>query len=249
MSVQTWNAEGYERNARFVSNYGSAVMDLLAPQAGERILDLGCGDGVLTKKLEGFGAEVVGADSSDNFVEAAKAIGVDARLVDAHELAFDNEFDAVFSNAAMHWMTRPDAVIDGVWRALKPGGRFVAEMGGHGCVAAIDTALRAASAHHGIEFQKLWYFPTDAEYRARLEARGFQVRYAALIPRPTPLPTGMKAWIETFRSPMMSHVPAQLRNRIVDDAVEFLAPVLRDESGQWTADYMRMRFAAVKPLS
>ena len=151
MSAQTWDPEGYAKNARFVSDLGGPVVELLAPRAGERVLDLGCGDGALTAKLAAMGCEVVGVDSSAQQIAAARALGLDARVVDCQNLAFDSEFDAVFSNAALHWMKRPDDVIAGVWRALKPGGRFVAEFGGFGCVVKIRTALIAALNRRGIE--------------------------------------------------------------------------------------------------
>lgn len=237
---QTWTPDSYERNGRFVSNYGSAVMELLAPRAGERILDLGCGDGVLTEKLIEAGASVVGFDSSEPFVKAAHERGLDARLGNAHELPFDREFDAVFSNAALHWMLEPERVIAGVARALKPGGRFTAEMGGHGCVAAIDTALRAVYAKYGRTLPTVWFFPTAGEYGDLLRAAGFVVDYIALIPRPTPLPGEMVDWIRTFRSVAEPELAAE--------AAELLRPALCDKSGNWTADYIRLRFSAHLPV-
>ena len=141
VSNQTWDPAGYAQHARFVSDLGMPVVELLAPKAGERILDLGCGDGVLTKKLQDMGCELVGVDESAAQVEAAKSLGIDARVMDGYALSFETEFDAVFSNAVLHWMKRPEVVVAGVWRALKPGGRFVAECGGHGCVAKIEAAL------------------------------------------------------------------------------------------------------------
>src|SRR5260221_304589 len=179
MPVQEWNSSRYAENARFVSDLGQAVFDLLNPQPGEHILDLGCGDGALTEKIAAAGAEVVGVDASSDMVSAAKQRGLDARVTDAYSLNFNCEFDAVFSNAAMHWMKRdPDAVIQGVRRALKPGGRFAAEMGGHGCVAAISVALRATLEKYGVASPASlipWYFPTPDGYGERLERAGFQV--------------------------------------------------------------------------
>ena len=251
MPAQEWNSSRYAQNARFVSDLGKAVFDLLNPQAGERILDLGCGDGALTEKIAVAGAHVVGVDASSDMVLAAKRRGLDARVMDAYQLSFNSEFDAVFSNAAMHWMKRdPDAVILGVRRALKPGGRFASEMGGHGCVAAIAVALCATLEKYGMADPAAlfpWYFPTPDDYRERLERMGFQVVYIALIPRPTPLPTGMRGWLETFAIPLTKRVAEEKRAAFLDEVTERLRPVLCDEKGLWTADYMRLRFLARLP--
>lgn len=245
---QEWNACRYAVNARFVSDLGQAVFDLLEPRPGECILDLGCGDGALTEKLVAVGAQVVGVDASPDMVAAAKARGIDARLMDAYNLDFHGEFDAVFSNAAMHWMKRdPDAVIRGVRRALKPGGRFASEMGGHGCVAAIVVALCAALERRGIsnpESLLPWYFPTVDGYTSRLKRAGFAIEYIALIPRPTLLPTGMRGWLETFAIPLTKALAESDRSAFLDEVTERLRPVLCDEQGRWTADYMRLRFLA-----
>ena len=245
---QEWNASRYARNARFVSDLGQPVLDLLAPQPGERILDLGCGDGALTEKLLAAGAHVLGVDASADMVTAACQRGLDARLMDAYHLTFTHEFDAVFSNAALHWMKRdPDAVLQDVRRALKSGGRFAGEMGGHGCVAAIVVALCATLEGCGVANPPSlipWYFPTVDDYRRRLEHAGFQVDYIALIPRPTPLPTGMRGWLETFAIPLTKTLPEAERNAFLNDATERLRPALCDEQGRWTADYVRLRFLA-----
>lgn len=248
--AQEWNSSRYAENARFVSDLGQPVLDLLNPQPGERILDLGCGDGALTEKLISAGAAVTGVDSSSDMVAAAKRSGLDARIADAYQLQFNAEFDAAFSNAAMHWMKRdPDAVIRGVHRALKPGGRFASEMGGFGNVAAITVALCATLERFGIENPASlipWYFPKPGEYGARLEAAGFQVQYIELIPRPTPLPTGMRCWLETFAIPFSKALPEAERGTFLDAVTERLRPVLCDFQGNWTADYMRLRFLARK---
>ncbi|HUN56912.1 MAG TPA: methyltransferase domain-containing protein [Candidatus Binataceae bacterium] len=248
---QDWKAETYEKHAHFVPALGQAVLDLLAPKAGERILDLACGDGILTVKIAATGASVYGVDGSADMIKAANARGIEARVMDGMNLQFHHEFDAVFSNAALHWMKAdPDAVIRGVAHALKPGGRFVAEMGGHGCVAAITLALVVAIERRGIANVATripWYFPTVDDYRGRLERAGFAVDYIALIPRPTPLPTDMSGWIQTFGDSLLQLLPAEARAAARDEAVELLRPVLCDEQGRWTADYMRLRFAAHLP--
>lgn len=246
---QSWDPDSYERNARFVTDLGAPVLALLDPQPGERILDLGCGDGVLTAKLMAAGCRVVGIDGSPAFVAAARARGVDARLGDGQALAFAGEFDALFSNAAIHWMRDADAVIDGVWRALVPGGRFVAELGGVGCVQRIVSALEAALDARGHDGRAAnpWYFPSDTEYRARLVGRGFEVREIRLFPRPTPLPGDVTGWLETFCQSFTKILPKAERRGFLAEVQERLAPVLCDAEGRWHADYVRLRFAATKP--
>src|SRR6266498_6115004 len=237
--AQEWNATRYAANARFVSDLGQPVLDLLKPQAQERILDLGCGDGALAEKVVAAGAQVVGVDSSADMIDAARRRGLDARVIDAYHLTFDREFDAVFSNAALHWMKRdPDAVLQGVRRALKPGGRFAGEMGGHGCVAAIVVALCATLEKDGVANPASlipWYFPTVDDYGARLARAGFQIDYIALIPRPTPLPTGMRGWLETFAIPFTKALSEGDRTAFLDEVTERLRPALCDEQGRWTA--------------
>ena len=242
----SWNAEHYRSHAAFVPALGSAVLDLLAPQPGERILDLGCGDGVLTEALVAAGAEVIGVDASADMVAAARDRGIDARLTDGTALEFDGVFDAVFSNAALHWMPDADAVISGVRRALKPKGRFVGEFGGAGNVASITVALTAVLERRGVDPRTAipWFFPTPEAYRQRLERQDFAVRFIASIPRPTPLPGGMDGWLETLAAPVLGALPPDERVAARDEAVALLRPALCDELGQWTADYVRLRFAA-----
>ncbi|MDH3663556.1 MAG: methyltransferase domain-containing protein [Alphaproteobacteria bacterium] len=243
---QRWKAETYQEHTGFVPVLGAPVLELLAPKPGERVLDLGCGDGALTEKLAAAGAEVMGIDASEAMIEAAKARGLDVRTLDATKLDFDQTFDAVFSNAALHWMLDPDAVIAGVHRALKPYGRFVGEFGGHGNVAAITVALLATLAKRGIDgaANSLWYFPTTAAYRARLESAGFEVLSIELIPRPTPLPTDMEGWLRTMAGPFFAALEEADRSAALAETVRLLAPCLRDERGNWTADYVRLRFHA-----
>ena len=248
---QQWSPEQYAKNARFVSDLGMPVVALLAPRTGERILDVGCGDGPLTKKLVEIGCDVVGVDASPAMVEAAKALGLDARVIDGQSLQFEGEFDAVFSNAALHWMKQADAVIAGVWRALKSGGRFVAECGGDGNNATVLRALEAALQERGLDFRTLspWYFPSVEEYRHKLEAHGFVVHSIALIPRPTPLPGNLVAWLETFAQSFVGPLPIAERAVFLADVEDRCRSALCDTEGKWSVDYVRLRFAATKPTS
>jgi SAM-dependent methyltransferase len=243
-AAQRWDAQGYAENARFVADMGVPVLDLLAPRPGERILDLGCGDGALTVKIAQHGAAVVGVDSSPELIAAAQAAGLDARLIDARELPFRAEFDAVFSNAALHWMREPARVLRGVHRSLRPGGRFIGEFGGHGNVAAIRIALAAVLGARGRAVPPLWYFPTADEYAHELRAAGFRVDEIASIPRPTLLPTGLEGWLKTFGQTFMAQLEPAERPDALCAATALLEPVLRDSAGRWIADYVRLRFAA-----
>ena len=247
--TQRWDPDRYARNARFVADLGQPVVELLAPQEGERVLDLGCGDGVLTRKVTDLGVDVVGVDSSAEQVAAACGLGLDARVMSGDALAFADEFDAVFSNAALHWVLRPAEVVAGVWRALRPGGRFVGEMGGHGNVRHIVSALVAALDRRGVDGGASipWYFPTPDAYRGLLEAQGFKVQTIELIPRPTPLPGDIAGWLNTFAENFLRRVPAAERPAFLDEVAAALRPTLCDAEGRWTADYVRLRFAALKP--
>jgi len=243
---QTWDPDRYARNARFVSDLGAPVLELLAPKDGERILDLGCGDGALTAKLVQLGCKVVAVDASQAQIDGARKLALDARVMDGQHLTFDNEFDAVFSNAALHWMRRADDVIAGVRRALKPRGRFVGEFGGHRCVEKIKTALVDALNRRGIDGNAAvpWYFPTVEDYSARLAKAGVKPAYIALIPRPTPLPGDVTGWLETFAENFTNALPLSDRPAFIAEVREVLRPQLCDAGGQWTADYVRLRFAA-----
>jgi trans-aconitate methyltransferase len=244
--TQVWNATAYAEVGAFVPSLGAGVLEWLNVQRGERVLDLGCGDGQLTAQIVAAGADVVGLDASAEMLAGARARGLDVQLGNAEALPFNCEFDAVFSNAALHWVRDQDAMLAGVHRALKPGGRFVAEMGGHGNVAAILVALTAVLERHGFAGLEdgVNYYPAPEVYTERLARHGFAVEQMQLIPRPTPLAAGMRAWLTTFRSGVLAGVPEELRETVLDETVTLLEPALRDEHGHWTADYVRLRFIA-----
>ena len=249
--TQNWNPQVYAQDGAFVPALAGGVMEWLAAKAGERILDLGCGDGKLTQQFAEMGVLVQGVDASAAMVEAARARGVSAEQGKAEALPFaDGAFDAVFSNAVLHWVRDQDGMMAEVSRVLRPGGRFVAEMGGHGNIAAIHVALMAVLERHGFgELEKnVNYYPTVNAYTRQLTRRGFAVEQMALIPRPTPLGAGgMRGWLETFRNGVLDQLPEELRESVVAEAVDLLARVLQDEEGNWTADYVRLRFVARKP--
>lgn len=245
---QSWNTTAYAANGRFVANLATAVVTMLDAQPGERILDLGCGDGALTAQLASTGATVIGVDNSPSMLEAARTRGLTVELHNADALPYHRQFDAVFSNAALHWLSeaRQPAVLSGIFRAIKPGGRFVAEMGGQGNIAAIRTALSAVLAPYGIDTESAAasFYPSPAVYRRLLEQAGFTVESIDLVPRPTPLPNGMEAWLTTFRNGVLDCLSPNDRTQAIARTVSLLEPILRDGDGNWTADYVRLRFAA-----
>lgn len=224
------------------------MLELLAPKPGERILDLGCGDGVLTKKIADLGCDVVAVDSSAAFIEAARKLGLVAHVADAVALPYREEFDAVFSNAVLHWIKRADEMIAGVHRSLRPGGRFVAECGGFGCVDKIRRALVEALDRRGIDGESRvpWYFPTPGDYATRLERAGFRVDSIALIPRPTPLPGDITGFLETFGLCFLEGLSGRDRGEFLQEVRSVLEPQLVNKAGVWIADYVRLRFAATK---
>lgn len=248
MIVQTWDAQAYARDGAFVHQLAEGVLEWLGAQIGEHILDLGCGDGQLTARMIAAGSHVRGVDASASMVAAARNRGIQADEASAEKLPYSTaSFDAVFSNAALHWVRDQDEMMAEVHRVLKPGGRFVAEMGGHGNIAAIRVALISVLEKHGFGDAEdgVNYYPAPAAYTRRLEYHRFRVERIALIPRPTVLEVGgMAAWLRTFRRGVLEKLPEELRDLVVDECCSLLAPILRDEDGNWMADYVRLRFIA-----
>ena len=246
--TQTWDPVAYAREGAFVHQLAGEVVEWLAPQLGERILDLGCGDGQLTARIAAGGIDIRGVDASGAMVAASRTRGIAADEAPAEMLPYgDAAFDAVFSNAALHWVRGQDAMMAEVHRVLKPGGRFVAEMGGHGNIAAIRVGFMAVLKRHGFGDAEdgVNYYPTAQGYTRRLERHGFRVVRMELIPRPTLLEKGgMEGWLRTFRRGVLEKVPEDLRGTVIDECCALLAPALRDEDGNWVADYVRLRFMA-----
>jgi len=247
--TQTWDTQAYGRNGAFVHELADGVLEWLNAQMGEFILDLGCGDGQLTQRIAATGAHVLGVDASIDMVSAARERGIEAELANAESLPFHREtFDAVFSNAALHWVRNQDAMLTQVHRVLKSGGRFVAEMGGQGNIAAIRVALMAVLARRGYGEREdgVNYYPTAESYTKRLKRHGFRVVEMAMIPRPTKLAeSGMAGWLRTFRRGVLDELPEGTREAVVRETTELLAPTLQDEEGNWIADYVRLRFVAI----
>ena len=250
-----WNAATYTQNHAFVFNYGESVVALLAPQPGELILDVGCGSGELTQQLAQAGATVVGIDASPEMVALARQQfpALDVRLADATTLDLPERFDAVFSNAALHWMPEATAVAQRLYQHLKPGGRLVAELGGRGNVAQLIAATLHQLRLHGHprpQGADWWYFPSVGEYAALLESQGFRVRLALHFDRPTPLAhpeTGLADWLNQFGGYFFAGLSASARAAVLAATVEQLRPALWHE-GRWVADYKRLRIVAERPV-
>ena len=236
---------------------GGPALEMLDPQPGELILDIGCGDGALTAKIMASGARVIGLDASPDMVEAARARGVDAFVADAQALDLESQgarfgqFDAAFSNAALHWMLDPDAVASGIFSALKPGGRFVGEMGGTGNIATLRGGIREELSARGYELpadDPQWY-PGIEEFVRLYACAGFTQIAAQLIARPTPLPSGVAGWVKTFRAGWLdvAQVPQEDRDGVAEAIEQRLQPSLQRPDGSWMADYVRLRFSMRKP--
>lgn len=253
-SRNEWDGQRYDDQVGFVTTLGASVIELLAPQPGESVLDLGCGTGHLTAQIAAAGARASGIDSSPEMIARAQSLypHLSFTVADAHQFTLAEPVNAVFSNAALHWMTEPQAVIDSVWAALAPGGRFVAEMGAKRNVAALVQGLHQALVEEGLTPEQVpqpWYFPSVAEYTALLEKAGFEVSYVRYFSRPTPLddcPEGAADWVRNFGGDFLKAAPPDAHDRIATRVAALTKPVLCQD-GRWFADYRRLRFVAVKP--
>ena len=242
-STSQWDAGDYAGVGGFVPALGQAALDLLDPQPGEHILDVGCGDGSLTLKIKEMGADVVGIDNSLSMIAAAKAKGLDARMMDAAQLKFGEAFDAAFSNATLHWVLDKERAARAIWFALKPGGRFAGEMGGDGNLARLREALDDVLVARGFgppTYAANWY-PTVEEFSAVYEQAGFRDIDARLIERPTSLDHGVAAWVTTFRAGWLDRAGVPLDER------QSIAESVAERVGSNIADYVRLRFIMRKP--
>ncbi len=248
---QTWDAQHYDKTFSYVSALGRDLLIMLAPAPGEVVLDLGCGTGELLAAIVAAGATGTGVDNDPAMVAAARERLPESHIVlgGVEQFQLTGTVDAVFSNAALHWMTDPEAVLQNVSSALVPGGRFVAEMGGRRNVAGIIGALREALADFGYEIARMpWYFPSAGEYATLLEAHGFRVAHMEHFPRLTPLlecQDGIADWIRMFGGNLTAAVPPDRLGAVLARANEVARPHLFIDGG-WHADYWRLRFKAVK---
>jgi trans-aconitate methyltransferase len=255
-SETRWDSKLYDESFGIITRLGTGVIELLAPRPGEQIIDLGCGTGALTAEIAATGAEVVGIDASEAMIARARELypQLQFEVAKGEEFTVEAPVDAVFSNAALHWMSPPEEVAASVARALEPGGRFVAEMGGSGNISTIVAAVYQALAEEGIPRERVrnpWYFPSIGEYASLLERAGFEVRFMQLFDRPTPLddcPNGIADWLRMFGGDLLAPVPADRRTRVQERVNDLTRPRLQQE-GRWIADYRRLRFMAVKPAS
>ena len=238
---KVWDAPEYQQSHSYIWRYGTDFLELLNPQPGERILDLGCGTGHLTAEIAKSGARVVGVDNSSEMVSTAAANfpDLDFKVADARNLPFELEFDAVFSNAVLHWIKEAEKALDSITASLKPKGRIVAEMGGRGNIEKVVTALRRALDAT---------IPTIGEYSRLLENRGFEVSFATHFSRPTPLQEGedgLRGWIRMFCSDFLAGLEPDIEDKVLTLVEEELRPELFD-GVRWVVDYRRLRFEARK---
>ncbi len=246
--TDTWNANLYDASHSFVWKFGASLVELLAPQPGERILDLGCGTGHLTAQIAAAGAEVVGFDSSSAMIDQARRAhpAIRFEIGDARTFAFGEGYDAVFSNAVLHWVQQPEQAVAQVRAALRPGGRFVAEFGGKGNTQQMVAALLKQATAFGVsDYAIPWYYPSVAEYSGILEQHGLEVTYATLFERPTPLEgeDGVKKWFEMFCGSLLDRLTPEQRAACLAALDADLRPTLYQD-GHWLADYRRLRVVA-----
>ena len=247
-----WDTNSYQNNHNFVWKYADNLVEILSPKPGEQILDLGCGTGQLTQKIADAKATVIGIDNSPEMITEARKNypNLEFEVVDAKKIAFSETFDAVFSNAVLHWIKPPETVISNVWQVLKPDGRFVAEFGGKGNVESILAAINSTlkDCNYSPNQDNPWYFPSISEYATLLEKQGFCVTYAELFDRPTPLNEGEKGlgnWLKMFANSLFAEIPVESHPALINKIEQKLRSKLFKDNC-WFADYKRLRIVALK---
>lgn len=250
MKNESWNAALYDSQHSFVSVFGESLIELLAPQKGERILDLGCGTGDLAMYLFDCGVDVIGVDNSENMILQARSKypNIHFSVKDATDLGYSEEFDAVFSNAVLHWVKPPEQALNSIYKSLKAEGRFVAEFGGKGNVQMITGAIIKEIGNAGFPFNHFpWYYPSIAEYSSLMEKAGFRVTFAQHFDRPTKLDgdNGLKNWIDMFGSNLFTGIPVDKKDSIISKVERNLKEILYQD-GHWVADYKRIRVIGIK---
>ncbi|WHY66896.1 class I SAM-dependent methyltransferase [Neobacillus sp. SuZ13] len=249
VTKDSWNASLYDQQHAFVSHFGGNLLQWLALKPGEKVLDLGCGTGDLANQMKQMGATIIGIDKSENMVQQAqkKYPGLTFRVQEAATMNYRNEFDAVFSNATLHWVKTPKQALQSIYQALKPGGRFVAEFGGKGNVQKITKELihQLGTSYQTEQFP--WYYPSIGEYTSLMEQVGFRVTHAQHFDRPTPLngENGLRNWIEMFAASMLDGLTTESKERIISESTKNLRDDLY-QNGTWIADYKRIRVMGVK---
>jgi trans-aconitate methyltransferase len=245
MSGTVWDPRQYNDVADFVAKLGEPLITLLQPKISDHILDLGCGDGSLSVKLKPLCARLIGVDASQQMIESAKAKGIEAFVKDAHELSYQQEFDAVFSNAALHWMLKPETIIENIHTALKPKGVFVAEFGGLGNAKLIVNALTQELNQAHVAFDNPWYFPSEQEYSALLTQHGFKIDYIDLFDRLTPLKGHVQDWVCAFAQMFLKNATGDERQAILNNlSASIQSDLFIDKV--WHVDYVRLRLKATK---
>ncbi len=252
MKQQVWRATTYDEQFSFVYTLAGDLVDDLAPQPGETVLDVGCGTGILTNQIAGRGARTIGIDASPEMIGRARAAfpSLDFRVMDAREIGLDEPVDAVFSNAVLHWIPDVTPVIRGIAGVLRPGGRLVMEFGGAGNLARIVAAVDRARQElgQGQDRPNPWYNPGAAALASLLQAHGLEPVLVRLFPRPTPLAggaQGLRDWLDMFGAPLFQGLDAASRDAVCNRVEDLLKPVLWN-GDYWVADYRRIRATALR---
>jgi len=248
MKKQSYTYDMYDSCIGIITEFGTTIIKRLNPKQGEKILDVGCGTGVLTREIAECGCEVVALDVDAAMIEAAKARGVDARVVDGTELSEDEMFDAAVSNAVLHWMGDKYTIIRGVWHHLKPCGRFIADCGADGCLRIVREGLKGALTKRGIDYKARmpWNFCEYNETQQILKAQGFKVQYIARVDKPIKLHGALKDWLKVCAVDFMDGLSEEEKDAVYSEVEAYCKPMLF-KNGSWYLDYVRLRFEAIKP--